>query len=63
MIYESKEVDEMVNVLTNKVIELSYKLAKERFITAGLIIGVTVAVIYLKRKNKEQLNMKNEEEA
>lgn len=60
MICETKAVDEMVDKLSNKIMVLSYELAKERCIRTGIIIGIG-AYAYVKYKEKKHKQEKSEE--
>ena len=60
MICETKAVDEMVDKLSNKIMVLSYELAKERCIRTSIIIGIG-AYTYIKYKEKKHKQEKSEE--
>ena len=49
---ETKAIDEMVDKLSNKIMVLSYELAKERCIRTCIIIGIG-AYAYVKYKEKK----------
>ena len=58
--YETKAIDEMVDKLTNKVMVLSYELAKERCIRTSIIIGIGVYA-FVKVREKKHKQEKSEE--
>ena len=58
--YETKAFDEMVDKLTNKVIVLSYELAKERCIRTDIIIGLGVYA-FVKAREEKHKQEKSEE--
>lgn len=60
MMYETKAIDEMVDKLTNKVMVLSYELAKERCIRTGIMIGIGVYA-FVKVREKKHKQEKSEE--
>lgn len=60
MMYETKAIDEMVDKLSNKVMALSYELAKERCIRTGIIIGIGVYA-FVKVRKKRHKQEKSEE--